>query len=1168
MRSPLDKTLRKQLETTVENAREVVEAAVTDALTRLGVADAQAPSYLTDDERKLRNTLRAHARQLGDKLVGGEQETESLVNEMAYEHWHRMLFARYLEQNNLLMYEGTPVTLDECNELAEEEPDCKDGWELAGRLAQKMLPQIFRADSPVFEIKLSINHINTLENLIAELDLATFQAQDSLGWCYQFWQNKKKKQVNESGVKIGAKELSPVTQLFTEPYMVSFLLDNALGAWWAKRRLSSDDLIRANSEQELRELAAIPGVPLEYLRFVKDESANSEDKITHSEDKSADSEQNEGSWKPAAGDFDKWPEHLSELKTLDPCCGSGHFLVAVFLMLVPMRMHLEGLTAKEAVNAVLRDNIHGLELDQRCVELAAFALALEAWRYPGAGGYRVLPELQLACSGMSINEAQKEWKDLAKGDEALTEAITWMQDTFKDAPTLGSLIDPIKSLEEDQQTPWELLQQAMLTKKNMSHDAKTVTYSLSKSADLLTSKFQWIVTNPPYLVRGKQSTYLRHFCEENFDFSKSELATVFVNRVNSLLFQGGTASYVLPQNWMFLDSYSHFRLDLLPKFKWEILSRLGAGAFDSISGEVVKAVLITMTAEAPDKCHKFSCLDVSSIKSIVSKDRGIKNSIIVNHSQLAQLKNPDHRIILEDVEDFELLDEIAESGGGISSFDSPRFMSTFWEKGIIDLDNYIYCQRPPEKKNMFSGRNQILLWEKGDGQLKHLMDEKKRLENYTSGIWKVWSRFCGRKGVLVGLMGELPSTLYDGYAFDNNCAAIIPTKDRDTCKILTYVLDERYNNNVRKLDQKMNVTSGTLVKVPFDKLEWSTNSLRIFPNGFPKAFINDPTQWIFHGHPCASVFWDEEIKTTAVGELRQDDTVLQVAVARLLGYQWPAELDEDMELAPEMRQVMLKNADFNGLVDDDGIVCIPAIRGEMNAVKRIEAILQKAYGSAWSNSVEANLLKAVKSTSIDDWLRDKFFEQHCKLFQHRPFIWQIWDGLKDGFSALVNYHKLDYKGLERLIYTYLDDWISTQKRGIADGIDGADIRLSAAENLKVQLEAILEGEAQPGKPGLDIFVRWKPLAEQPIGWNPDLNDGVRLNIRPFMYAQDMGKKGAGVLRAAPNIHWKKDRGTDVASAPWFHLGPEYGGKEGDRINDHHLTLAEKKAAREKLREDN
>ncbi len=95
----------------------------------------------------------------------------------------------------------------------------------------------------------------------------------------------------------------------------------------------------------------------------------------------------------------------------------------------------------------------------------------------------------------------------------------------------------------------------------------------------------------------------------------------------------------------------------------------------------------------------------------------------------------------------------------------------------------------------------------------------------------------------------------------------------------------------------------------------------------------------------------------------------------------------------------------------------------------------------------------------------------------------------------------------------------------------------------------------------DIFVRWKQLAEQPIGWNPDINDGVRLNIRPFMTVPDIQKKGAGVLRDKPNIKWTKDRGRDVETAPWYHLGPQYDGREGDRINDHHLSLGEKRAGR-------
>src|SRR5690625_383822 len=220
-----------------------------------------------------------------------------------------------------------------------------------------MLPQIFRVDSPVFELSFAPEHQQALTNLVMGLATDTFHASDSLGWVYQFWQADNKERINQSEVKIGARELPAVTQLFTEPYMVSFLLDNALGAWWASRRLTAEDLKSATTEEELRRKASIPGVPLEYLRFVQDD---------------------DGTWSPAAGTFDHWPDTLKDFKVMDPCCGSGHFLVAALLMLTPMRMHLEGLSAREAINAVLRENIHGLELDKRCVELAAFALALTA----------------------------------------------------------------------------------------------------------------------------------------------------------------------------------------------------------------------------------------------------------------------------------------------------------------------------------------------------------------------------------------------------------------------------------------------------------------------------------------------------------------------------------------------------------------------------------------------------------------------------------------------------------------------------------------------------------------------------------------------------------------------------------------------------------------------
>ena len=153
-----------------------------------------------------------------------------------------------------------------------------------------------------------------------------------------------------------------------------------------------------------------------------------------------------GGWGTSGGAFEGWPDDLSEFRLLDPCCGSGHFLVAALLMLVPMRMALERLHAAEAVDAVLRENIHGLELDQRCVAIAAFALALEAWRYPDAGSFRALPKLNLAWCGQPVAGKKEQWLALAEGAPRLEAGMTALYDTFRDAPTLGSLIDPARSV--------------------------------------------------------------------------------------------------------------------------------------------------------------------------------------------------------------------------------------------------------------------------------------------------------------------------------------------------------------------------------------------------------------------------------------------------------------------------------------------------------------------------------------------------------------------------------------------------------------------------------------------------------------------------------------------------------------------------------------------------
>lgn len=152
----LTRELRRSLENTVRQARRIAEAGAQNAIEQLAVHHHEPWPSMTPEQRTLRNRLRAHGRQLGDRRdsTRGGQAINQLTAECAYEHWHRMLFARFLAESNLLIEpeSGMDITIEDCRELAREEG--KDWLELASAFAQRMLPEIFRIDDPVLAVML------------------------------------------------------------------------------------------------------------------------------------------------------------------------------------------------------------------------------------------------------------------------------------------------------------------------------------------------------------------------------------------------------------------------------------------------------------------------------------------------------------------------------------------------------------------------------------------------------------------------------------------------------------------------------------------------------------------------------------------------------------------------------------------------------------------------------------------------------------------------------------------------------------------------------------------------------------------------------------------------------------------------------------------------------
>ena len=1159
--SSLARDLRKDLEKTVKQARSVAETGAQKVLEQHGVHQHEPYGPMSSEQRALRNRLRAHGRQLGDRRdpQKGTQTIGRLVQECAYEHWHRMLFARFLAETDLLIepQSGVAITLEECQELARDE--AADWLALASDYAERMLPQIFRKDDPILAITLPPETRSELEDLLKALPRDVFTADDSLGWVYQFWQADAKEAVNKSEKKIGADELPAVTQLFTEDYMVLFLLHNTLGAWWAGKVLAERPELAttAKSEDELRDACKVGDVEWSYLRFVRNEGEDG----------------SEGPWRPAAGTFDDWPKAAKDITMLDPCMGSGHFLVFVLPILLALRTAEEGLTVEAAVEAVLRDNLFGLEIDPRCTQIAAFNLAFAAWRKVG---YRALPQLNLACSGLAIGVTKAEWLKLAEKavtaadsaakrdllgveknlltvglEERVKNGLEALYDLFAKAPWLGSLIDPRRAGADIFREGFDKLEPllaAILTAADTdeTREIAVAAQGMARAAELLALPFTLIATNPPFLGLERQEPALESYIKEFHDVAKRELALSFMNRARQFGSEGGVIATVLPSEWTFVRSQREFRKFILENSTINLIARLGPNSFAT----GIRAAPLLMISGSRGGSGTCCNIDVTQYPFAEKPQRLVK-AIVSQAAQSDWLRQVDHRIVEVSpaiLERTTNIGTIADARNGLSAGDASQFEALFWEVpkvgGVWDL-----LQSSPSTTGEFLGRSKIVRWENEDGVMARLAESVRHL-NHSAQNWRRGKPLWGRVGLVVSQIGAKVS-IYTGEKYDGSCFAIAPNESDNAAALICYGLDGALEAELKRINPTWNLKSPeSLLQLSIDLEKWREVASQRYPNGIPLDVGTDPIQWTFSGR------------------LTDAHEPLQCVVANSLGYYWPKQKAEAK------------------YAESDGIICLTAIKGEPPATERLNALLADAFGADWSAAKLASLLTEAgyAGKSLDDWLRDGFFAQHCELFHQRPFIWHVWDGRRDGFHALVNYHRLaaangeGRRTLEKLIYSYLGDWIDRQRADQIAGVEGADARLAHAEDLRGELIKILEGE-----PPYDIFVRWKPLHQQPIGWDPDINDGVRMNIRPFMTARHLGAraKTACILRATPkSLKWDKDRGKEPTrekeNYPWFwgwdaedgacaidfSGGPKF---DGIRWNEPHYTRAFKRAFKEAAR---
>jgi hypothetical protein len=194
--------------------------------------------------------------------------------------------------------------------------------------------------------------------------------------------------------------------------------------------------------------------------------------------------------------------------------------------------------------------------------------------------------------------------------------------------------------------------------------------SMADAAALLARKYTLVTTNVPFLGGGKQSGNLSAYISHHYPDTTEDLSVSIFSRIMEFVGRGGSIAAVTPQNWLFLYGYKNFRGRILRDCEFKFVAALGSRAFETISGSVVNAALVIITAQTPEAQSIFFGLDANKRPNPQRKIEIISQTIPVEISQYSILQQKDKLINFIESNLTELLENYSSCHQGTSTGDA------------------------------------------------------------------------------------------------------------------------------------------------------------------------------------------------------------------------------------------------------------------------------------------------------------------------------------------------------------------------------------------------------------------------------------------------------------------------------------------------------------------
>ncbi len=373
-----------------------------------------------------------------------------------------------------------------------------------------------------------------------------------IGWLYQFYNSEKKDEIFAKKEKITKENIPAVTQLFTPDWIVKYMVENSLGKL-ALESTGINDNLKNN-----------------WKYYIDSELDKNSEKIK-----------------------------IEDIKILDPAMGSGHILVYAFDLLFEMYENL-GWSTKESVLSILKNNLYGLEIDERAGQLASFALMMKA-REKFSRLFSVLKrEEDFKLNTLIIEESNslsERVKNRIKANNLNN--LNKIIEDFEDAKEYGSILKLESIDKEILEKEFNILKESFNNNEQETlifneteiiidiNEELELIENLIKQHIALTNQYETVVTNPPYMGGKGFSPKLKTYVEKNYKDSKSDLFAVFIERCNEFTKKDCYTSMITMQSWMFLSSFETLRRNIIEKTEIKSLLQLGYGVIGIAFGTTV-----------------------------------------------------------------------------------------------------------------------------------------------------------------------------------------------------------------------------------------------------------------------------------------------------------------------------------------------------------------------------------------------------------------------------------------------------------------------------------------------------------------------------------------------------------------------------------------------------